>query len=69
MALLIHKELSDKVLGAGFAVHDAVGPGLLGAAYEGALSVQLKQLGLPPLQTFWTARIPSGSIPIQSATR
>ena len=46
MASLIHKELSDKVLGAAFTVHSALGPGLLESAYEGALCVELKYRGL-----------------------
>ena len=46
MASLIHKKLSDKVLGATFAVHNVLGPGLLESAYEGAMCVELKYLGL-----------------------
>jgi GxxExxY protein len=46
MASLIHKELSDKVLGSAFRVHNALGPGLLESAYEGGLCVELKHLGL-----------------------
>jgi len=46
MASLIHRELSDKVLGAAFTVHNALGPGLLESAYEGALCVEFKHLGL-----------------------
>ena len=46
MASLIHKELSDHVLGAAFAVHNALGPGLLESAYEGALCVELRHRGL-----------------------
>jgi len=37
MGSLIHRELSEKVLGAAFAVHNALGPGLLESAYEGAM--------------------------------
>ena len=44
MASFIHKELSDKVLGAAFTVHNALGPGLLESAYEGAICVELKHL-------------------------
>ena len=32
MSVLIHKEISDKVLGAVFAVHNVLGPGLLESA-------------------------------------
>ncbi len=46
MASLIHKELSDKVLGAAFTVHNALGPGLLESAYQGALCVELQYQGL-----------------------
>ncbi len=46
MGSLIHKELSDRVLGAAFTVHNALGPGLLESAYEGALVVEFKHLGL-----------------------
>ena len=46
MASLIHKELSDRVLRAAFTVHNVLGPGLLESAYEGAICVELKHLGL-----------------------
>jgi len=46
MGSLIHRELSEKVLGAAFAVHNALGPGLLESAYEGAICVELKHRGL-----------------------
>ena len=46
MASFIHKELSDKVLGAAFTVHNALGPGLLESAYEGAICVEFTHLGL-----------------------
>lgn len=46
MGSLIHKELSDRVLGAAFEVHNALGPGLLESAYEGALCVELKHRGV-----------------------
>jgi GxxExxY protein len=46
MASLIHQELSDKVLGAMFKVHNYLGPGLLESAYEGALAIELKNQGL-----------------------
>ena len=47
MASLIHKELSQKVLGAVFSVHNILGPGLLESAYEGALVIELQHLGIP----------------------
>ncbi len=36
---VICKELSEAVIGAAFAVHNTLGPGLLESAYEGAMAV------------------------------
>jgi GxxExxY protein len=47
MELLLHKELSDKVLGMAFSVHNILGQGLLESAYEGAYCVELARAGLP----------------------
>ena len=38
--------LSEQVLGAGFKIHSALGPGLLESAYEACLEHELQQLGL-----------------------
>ncbi|MCF7929051.1 MAG: GxxExxY protein [Spirochaetales bacterium] len=46
MAQLLYRELSNGVLGACFAVHNALGPGLLESAYEGALVIELSARGL-----------------------
>jgi GxxExxY protein len=46
MSVLIHKKLSDTVVGAVFSVHNVLGPGLLESAYEGALVIELKRRGL-----------------------
>ena len=46
MSVIIEKELSDKVLGAVFAVHNSLGPGLLESAYEGALVIEFAHMGL-----------------------
>ena len=46
MARLAYEELSRAVLGAVFAVHNGLGPGLLESAYEGAMAVELKYRGL-----------------------
>ena len=46
MAQMLYPELSRKVLGACFAVHNALGPGLLESAYEGALVIELRRLSL-----------------------
>lgn len=45
-SMLMFKELSDKVLGAAFAVHNVLGPGLLESAYEGALCIELQRQGI-----------------------
>jgi GxxExxY protein len=47
MSKLIHAEISNKVLSAAFTVHSAMGPGLLEAAYEGAMIVELAYNGIP----------------------
>jgi GxxExxY protein len=47
MAEFIQKDLSYKVLGMAFSVHNILGPGLLESAYEGAFCVELKQAGIP----------------------
>jgi GxxExxY protein len=46
MSKLIHAAISNKVLGAAFAVHGALGSGLLESAYEGALVVEFKHKGV-----------------------
>ena len=46
MARILHKVLSDSVLGAVFKVHNYLGPGLLESAYEGAMVIELKKCGL-----------------------
>jgi len=46
MAQLLFSQLSQQVLGACFSVHNALGPGLLESAYEGALAIEFQQQGL-----------------------
>jgi GxxExxY protein len=46
MSQIIHRELSDKLLGLAFEVHNLLGPGLLEAAYEEAFCVELKVAGI-----------------------
>ncbi len=46
MSNLLHAEISTKVLGAAFAIHSALGPGLLESAYEGAFVVELARKGV-----------------------
>ena len=45
--MLLHKTLSDSVLGMAFSVHNILGPGLLESAYEGALVIELAHAGIP----------------------
>lgn len=47
MAVMVHKELSDRVLGALFSVHNILGPGLLESAYEGALVIEFRHMAVP----------------------
>jgi GxxExxY protein len=42
----LYKELSTKVLGMAFKVHNALGPGLLEHCYEEAFCVELKYAGI-----------------------
>ncbi|HAK46736.1 MAG TPA: GxxExxY protein [Spirochaeta sp.] len=46
MSVIIEKDLSNQVLGAVFSVHNSLGPGLLESAYEGALVIEFKHMGL-----------------------
>ncbi len=46
MASLIYKELAYKVVGCAMEVHKVLGPGFLEAAYENAMKIELKILGL-----------------------
>lgn len=43
---LIHKELTEKIIGALFEVHKSIGPGLTEIIYRRALLQELKQLNL-----------------------
>jgi GxxExxY protein len=47
MEHIIHKELSYKLLGMAYKVHNALGPGLLEHAYEETLCVELRLNGVP----------------------
>jgi GxxExxY protein len=47
MSKLVHYDLSCKVLKAAFAVHRALGSGLLESAYEGAYALELAHMGIP----------------------
>ena len=46
MKSFIHKELSYKVLGLAFNVHNALGPGLKEDAYQATFIVELQEAGL-----------------------
>jgi GxxExxY protein len=46
MLQIYHQELSDKLLGMAFTVHNILGPGLLEAAYEEAFCVELRNAGV-----------------------
>lgn len=46
MSKLMHKELSDRVIGVLFDVHNSLGPGLLESAYEGACVIAFRHRGL-----------------------
>jgi GxxExxY protein len=46
MEQLLYKELSIKVLGMAFSVHNIIGPGLLESAYEGAFCIELEDAGI-----------------------
>jgi GxxExxY protein len=47
MAVIIHEQLSNKILGIAFTVHNILGPGLLESAYEGGFCVELARSGIP----------------------
>lgn len=44
--MLIHKELTDQIIGAAIAVHRELGPGLLESAYEECFCYELSQRDL-----------------------
>lgn len=46
MSVIVEEDLSNQVLGAAFAVHNSLGPGLLESAYEGALVIEFEHRGL-----------------------
>ncbi len=47
MREIIKKELSDRVIGMAYTVHNHLGPGLLESAYEGAFCIGLRHAGIP----------------------
>jgi GxxExxY protein len=46
MSQIYHQELSDKLLGMAFTLHNILGPGLLEVAYEEAFCVELRLAGI-----------------------
>ncbi len=44
--MLMYEELSNKIVGAFFRVHNELGPGLLESCYHNALYFEFKELGL-----------------------
>ena len=44
---IIFQELSEKVIGLAFTVHNILGPGLLESAYEEGMCWELKHAGIP----------------------
>ena len=47
---LIHSELADKIIGCIYDVYNVLGHGFLEKAYENALVIKLKQIGLTVVQ-------------------
>lgn len=43
-------ELTERVIGCAYAVHNQLGPGFLEKVYENALRIELEEAGLPVLQ-------------------
>jgi GxxExxY protein len=46
MSTLLHGDLTEKIIGASFDVHNSLGKGLVKKTYENALCVKLRNLGL-----------------------
>ena len=41
-----HDDLTQKIIGCAYTVHNTLGPGFLEKVYENALRIELEQLGL-----------------------
>lgn len=48
--MLLHQELSERIIAALFRVHRTLGPGLLEQVYEKALLIEFQHLGIPCAQ-------------------
>ena len=46
MTLLLHSDITEKIIGASFDVHNSLGKGLTEKSYENALCIKLNKLGL-----------------------
>ncbi len=46
LAALLHRDITERIIGASFDVHNSLGKGLAEKAYENALVVKLQKLGL-----------------------
>ena len=58
MVNLKHKEITDKIIGSAYNVHNTLGQGFLEKVYKNAMAVELKQAGLQcnietPLNVFY----------------
>jgi len=58
---LLEEELTDKVLGAAFKVHNTLGAGFLEKVYENAMVVELGRLGVP-LQRHLALKVSYGGV-------
>ena len=66
---LLHKDLSTKIYDGIFAVHRALGPGLLESAYEICLKKELEDMGfgLKPRNLYhWSIKVLSWMLGIES---
>jgi GxxExxY protein len=43
----LHKQLTDRLLGMAFTIHNILGPGLLEHAYEEAFCIELRRASIP----------------------
>jgi GxxExxY protein len=47
VVVLIHRDLTERIIGLAIEVHRTVGPGLLESVYEAGMCFELKQAGIP----------------------
>jgi len=46
----LHREITERIIGAAIDVHKAIGPGLLESTYEECLDIELRECGLAVLR-------------------